>query len=295
MLDAEAARGLFEGDGTVLDGLSLQVGRTTFDLSARRRIVAIVNLSPDSPYRESVAVSPSNARRLTRMAADGGADIVELGLESTAIGAQPMAAAAQVQRLRPALEACLGQGVEIAVETRYPEVVREAMTFGVRMINLVGYEDCEAVFESIAWHSGAVVLPYLPSMTPASGTYTLGPPQASVSGLNECLRMRVEQARTAGIVQCVVDPAMGFSFEVDGEDRASYQIKRYLQLHGLHVLGAPVLATLVHAPRAFGGAHRRLAEPVMAVLALIGGVHLLRTHEASAVEAVRKLLDEFEL
>ncbi|MDG4787993.1 dihydropteroate synthase [Micromonospora sp. WMMD1102] len=295
MLDPTAVRDLLAG-GSLPPAPRLELpGRRTFELARRRRLVAVVNLSADSPYPESVAESPSAARRLAVTARDAGADFVEFGLESTAPGARTRDAGAQLDLLLPALEQCLDLGVEIMVETRHPAVVETAMRLGVRMVNLVGYAHRELAFDTVARYDGAVVLPYLPGGTPALGKYTLRAGDTAVPDRLDFLRSRLGEAEAAGVTRCVVDPAIGFAFELDdGTGRASYQMSQYLQLHRLGALGVPVLATLVHAPGVFAGAYRRLAEPIMAVLAMIGGGQLLRTHEVGAVETVRRLLDSFE-
>jgi len=236
------------------------------------------------------------ARRLTRMARDSGADIVELGLESTMPGSQLLDAPKQIQRLLPALELCLDLDIEIAVETRHAEVVEKAMRLGAKVVNLVSYAQYKPAFDSIARYDGAAILPYLPVTSPALGRYTLPQHHMEASSQIDNLSMRINQARNAGVRQCIVDPGVGFAFDIyGGKSRTSYQLSQYLQLHQLNALHVPILATLVHAPSVFSGAYRRLAEPIMAVLAMIGGVNLLRTHETGAVEAVRKLMDNFDM
>src|SRR5215468_6148221 len=121
MLDPASVRGLLEAAADAPD-FRLTLQGTTLELGKRRHLVAVVNLSPDSPYADSVAHSPAEARRLTRLARDDGADIVEFGLESTAAGSRTRDPVEQIELLAPALEYCLDLGIEIGVEARHARV-----------------------------------------------------------------------------------------------------------------------------------------------------------------------------
>jgi dihydropteroate synthase len=297
MLDPVSVRQLFEmGLAADVPELRLSLHQQSLELGRRRHLVAVVNLSRDSPYGSSVAHSPAEARRLARIARDDGASIVEFGLESTAPGSSSRSAVEQIELLTPALESCLDLGIEISVETRHSKVIDWAMRFGVRMINLVGYEGYETALEIIARHNAVVILPYTPEAAPALSGYALQGGQPELSRQLDFFRMRVGQARHSGVSQCVIDPGVGFSYAVAEQDRISYQMLQYLQLHRLSgALQVPTLATLVHAPKVFVGPYLRLAEPVMSVLAMMGGVNLIRTHETGSVEMVRQLLDNFSM
>src|SRR5690242_11662770 len=118
MLNADSARDLLSGQGSA-SAMNLRLGTKVHNLQTKRCLVAVVNLSPDSPYVDSVADSPRAARRLARMSIDSGADVIELGIESTAPGTRKLEALEQVRALMPTLDQCLDLDAEIAVETRH--------------------------------------------------------------------------------------------------------------------------------------------------------------------------------
>ena len=82
-----------------------------------------------------------------------------------------------------------------------------------------------------------------------------------------------------------------------GEDRVDFdllQLNTFLQCFRLHELGYPIFNILPHAPEIFGEAERRAAEPFFSVLALLGGTHVLRSHEIRTVHRVRQVMDLYQ-
>jgi dihydropteroate synthase len=113
--------------------------------------------------------------------------------------------------------------------------------------------------------------------------------------LLEHFRGAVGRARAAGVARNVIDPGLGFYYRnlEDGDVRVAHQLRTFLQAFRLRTLGCPILNILPHAPEVFGYAQRRAAEPFFAVLALLGGTHIVRTHEVEAVAHVRTVLERY--
>ena len=105
----------------------------------------------------------------------------------------------------------------------------------------------------------------------------------------------LENARSAGVDKCIIDPGLGFYYAnlTDGERRVAHQLEVFLHTARLNRLGAPTMNILPHAPEIFGDEHRRAAEPFFAVLALLPGTHVLRTHELEVVSRIRRTLELF--
>src|SRR5262249_48636016 len=137
-----------------------------------------------------------------------------------------------------------------------------------------------------------VVLPYLPG-TDAHQHIELDPSHAQLR-VGHSLEALLGRASKVGPIQVIVDPGLGFYFPVTGgaQARLSYQLSMYLRLYTLRMYRNPILVTLVQASSIFDAGFRRLAEPVLSVLALMGGANFIRTHEVAAVNRVRRLLDE---
>ena len=90
-------------------------------------------------------------------------------------------------------------------------------------------------------------------------------------------------------------PGLGFYYRnlEDGALRVKHQIKTFLQTFRLARLGYPILNILPHAPEIFGDDDRRAAEPFFAVLALLGGTHIIRTHELRTIAKIRQVMEGF--
>lgn len=97
----------------------------TLDLS-RPRIMGILNLTPDSFSDGGLYLDPDKALKRAQALVEAGADLLDLGAESTRPGAEPVPVEEERRRLLPVLEAVLGLGVPVSVDTRKPEVAEEA-------------------------------------------------------------------------------------------------------------------------------------------------------------------------
>jgi len=117
-----------------------------------------------------------------------------------------------------------------------------------------------------------------------------------IAAMEAHFRERTARAARLGVTRCILDPGLGFYYRnlEDGALRVAHQLNTFLNAFRLARLGYPVMNILPHAFEVFGEADRRAAEPFFAVLALIGGSHILRTHELRTVAKIRDLLMSFE-
>jgi dihydropteroate synthase len=267
------------------------IGMACWDFSRRRHIVGVINLSTDSQYPESIACSEGQALEKAEAMMAAGASIIEFGSQSTRPGAMSRTVEQNLDILQPILVACSRLGIPIAVETASAEVAACAAEAGAVMLNVVGYQELDRISCVAAERDLTLVLPYL------SGVDAYHPqpvdPANAFGLISLSLGDLVSRARKAGITKCIIDPGVGFYFPVSGgeQSRVSYQLSMYLKLHQLRVHRVPILVTLIQASSVFQAGYRRLAEPVIAALALLGGANIIRTHEVGAVERVRYLLD----
>jgi len=107
----------------------------------RKSIMGVINLSPDSWYRESVCLTTDMAIRRARVLQEQGADIVDIGAESTLAQAARVDDALQNSKLLPVLEGLKGLHIPISVETYNVSVARKCLEAGARIINLTGTEN----------------------------------------------------------------------------------------------------------------------------------------------------------
>lgn len=273
---------------------------TDFDVAGRRfafaerpAIMGVINLSPDSWYRESVVTSAEAAIRRGEVLAAQGADILDLGAESTLLHAARVDAEGQNSRLLPAIRGLAERGRLISVETYQPAVARACFEAGARVLNLTGVDPTEAMFRLAAEFEAAVVLCYVQGAhVRAVGDFDLNGDPVAV--MYEFFARQVERATACGVRRLFVDPGLGFYYRnlQDSAVRVRHQMQVFLNSFRLRRLGWPVCHALPHAFEYFGE-EVRCAEPFFGVLASLGGTDLFRTHEVPRVKAVLDTLRVF--
>jgi len=248
-------------------------------------LMGTVNLSRDSTYRESVAVSTESAIRKARTQVAQGAQVVDLGAESSTARARRVDGIQQRARLLPVVEALAAECV-VSVETYQPVVVRGALAAGARIINLTGRDGEDEMLGCVASYGAAVVLCFCEPgdvRSPQEHPLTTD----ALQYLLDHFGPRVEHARSLGVERVVVDPGLGFYYGnlVEPAVRVRHQAAVLAQCFRLRSLGVPVCNALPHAFDLFEDEFRK-AEGFFAVLARLGGTDLFRTHEVAHVRAV---------
>lgn len=248
-------------------------------------LMGTVNLSRDSTYRESIAVSTEAAIRKARTQVAQGAPVVDLGAESSTADARRVDTDGQLARLLPVVEALADECV-VSVETYRPDVVAATLDAGARVLNLTGRDGEDEMLAAAASYDAAVVLCFCePDDVRADADHpTDGDP---LPYLVDHFGPRLEHARARGVDKIVIDPGLGFYYGnlVDPTVRVRHQAAVLAQCFRLRVLGVPVCNALPHAFDLFEDEFRK-AEGFFAVLARLGGTDLFRTHEVAHVRAV---------
>jgi dihydropteroate synthase len=264
----------------------LVIGGRSFDVDAMPVVMGTVNLSRDSTYRESIAVSADSAIRKARIQAAQGADVIDIGAESSTARAARVAAADQVRALVPVIEALAADGILVSAETYEPVVARACLEAGARMLNLTGAEHQEVAFDLAAEFGATVVLCYVGGSDVREIT-DVTVDEDPLPGLVEHLAARAALAREHGVEHIVIDPGMGFYYGnlTDPMTRARHQARVILNTFRLRHLGLPICHALPHAFDLFEDQFRS-AEAFFAVLACLGGTSVVRTHEVASVVPV---------
>ena len=265
----------------------LRIGSRLLDLNARPAVMGCINLSRDSTYRDSIAVSVESAARRGRVLHAQGADIIDVGAESSTPRAPRVSPEDQTAALVPVVEQLSASGLTVSVETYYPDVARACLEAGAMMLNYSGgapYD--EAIFDLVATFDAALVLCYVPG-TDARDVQVPGPGTDPVPMLLDHFANRIEVARDRGVESIAVDPGIGFSFgpPVSPVQRADRQARTLLNTFRLRRLGLPICHAVPHAFDLFEDQFRS-AESFFAVLAHLGGCNIFRTHEVATVVPV---------
>src|SRR2546423_11230484 len=121
-----------------------------FPFNTHPAIMGVINLSADSWYRESVCLSVESAVQRGQVLQAQGADIVDIGAESTLAHAVRVDARTQKQKLFPIVSALRTLKILISIETYQPEVARSCLEAGANVLNLTGHEGSEEIFGLVA-------------------------------------------------------------------------------------------------------------------------------------------------
>jgi len=260
--------------------MHLQCGR--FKLSLERPLVmGVVNITPDSFSDGGMFADTARAVAHAQRLIGEGADILDLGGESTRPGAAPVSLEVERRRVLPVLEAVASGGVPVAVDTRKPELMREAIAAGAAMINDVTALSGPGALAAVARAPVAVCLMHMqgdPATMQANPDY-----RDVVREVRDFLVQRVAVAEAAGIARnrIVVDPGFGFGKTVEHNLALLRSLREFTSLGGALLAGLSRKAML---GRLTGREplERVHASVAAALLAIQNGAHIVRVHDVAA-------------
>ncbi len=249
------------------------------------RVVGIVNATPDSFFdggrHASLAHLLAHAHRLI----EEGADVLDVGGESTRPGAQAVDEATQWQRVGPLLDALAHSPVPISIDTRSAEVARRALDAGVSIVNDVSGLSDPSMASVVARAGAGLVVGHMRGV-PASMQRDVRFHAVLEEVANE-LAQTVERAMAGGVRRStiVVDPGVGFG--------------KTSQQSAALVLSGRVMAARTHCPVMMGASRKRFLTAwtdavdadarlpgslIAAVLAAHYGASLVRVHDVAATK-----------
>lgn len=255
-------------------------GKFHLDLS-HPLVMGIVNVTPDSfsdgGHHLQRDAALAHAHRLIAE----GADMLDIGGESTRPGALLVGVQEEIDRVMPVIEGLRGAPVPLSIDTCKPEVMRTALAAGASMVNDINALQQADALDAVAASEAAVCLMHKQG---SPQTMQLEPRYLDVvSEVKEFLRVRIEAAEAAGIARerIVVDPGFGFGKTL---------VHNLALLRGLGAfgeLGVPLLAGL--SRKSMLGAitgqdveHRVHASVAAALLAVQRGARIVRVHDVRA-------------
>ncbi len=269
------------------------IGGKPFTFNSQTAIMGVINLSPDSWYRESVCLSAEAAVQRGRVLGAQGARIIDVGAESSLAHAARADEALQNGRLLPVIRGLRAANLLVSVETYQPEVARACLEAGASVLNLTGVERSDELFRMVAAHDAAVIICHVQGKNVrdvGDFNFTADP----TAMLEEYFARQIELATRNGVEKIFIDPGLGFYYRnlQDSAVRVRHQLTTFLNTFRLRQLGFPTCHALPHAFEFFGD-EVRSAEPFFAVLAALGKTDLFRTHEVPRVKAVLETLQAF--
>ena len=264
-----------------------------FAFNSQPAIMGVVNLSADSWYRESVCLSADSAIQRGKVLAAQGAQIIDVGADSTLAHAARVGNAAQKSKLIPVIKALRKEKILVSVETYSPAVTRASLAAGANVLNLTGIAGSKEIFKMVADHDAAVIICHVAGKNIREvGDFDLS--ADPIPMLREFFARQIELAQKCGVEKILLDPGLGFYYRnlQDSAVRVRHQMNVFLNTFRLRELGFPICHALPHAFEFFGE-EVRCAEPFFAVLAALGKTDLFRTHEVPRIKAVLETMKTF--
>ena len=269
------------------------IGGRPFAFNTQPAIMGVINLSAGSWYRESVCLTTEAAVGRGKILTAQGADIVDVGAESTLAHTARVDDVAQNSKLVPVVRELRQAGILVSVETYSPAVTRACLEAGANILNLTGTDGSDELYRQVAAHDAAVIICYMQGKNVREvGDFDFG--TDPVERMREHFARQIEIAQRNGVEKILIDPGLGFYYRnlQDSTVRVRHQMNIFLNTFRLRTLGFPVCHALPHAFEFFGE-EVRCAEPFFAVLAALGKTDLFRTHEVPRIKAVLETMKTF--
>jgi dihydropteroate synthase len=266
--------------------MNLRCGHFNFDLS-RPLVMGIVNVTPDSFSDGGLHLQRDAALAHAHQLIAEGADILDIGGESTRPGAQPVSVQEELDRILPIIEALQGAPLAISVDTSKPEVMQAAITAGVQMVNDINALQDATAMQAVVSSNVAVCLMH--KQGSPQNMQALPHYENVVAEVSTFLSGRIAAAEAAGIQheRIVIDPGFGFGKTL------AHNLTLLRELKKLTELGMPILAGL--SRKSMLGTltgqditQRQPASLAAALIAVQRGAAIVRVHDVRAtVDALK--------
>jgi dihydropteroate synthase len=276
---------------------ALRLGGKVYDLSARTHIMGILNVTPDSfsdgGHYPGVGAALDRALAMV----DEGADIIDVGGESSrprgnayGAGAQPVSADEELRRVIPVISAIAARtDIPISIDTYKSGVAREALRAGASLVNDITAFHADPAMPRVIGEAGATVA--LMHMKGTPGTMQLNPSYDHLfDEVIGYLRDAIHVAEQHGIAQVLIDPGIGFGKTL------AHNLELLGGLEQLQVLERPVLigasrksfiGTLLDLPVD----DRREGSLAALVAAILRGAHVVRVHDVKESKRAAVIAD----
>ena len=246
--------------------------------------MGIINVTPDSFSDGGHFFSTQRAIAHAKNLIEEGADILDIGGESTRPGSQQVSVDEELKRVIPVLEVLADTQIPVSIDTSKPEVMKHAIAAGAFMINDVNALRNPGALEVVAQNNHVQVC--LMHMQGTPQTMQANPQYRDiVQEVQDFLQQRIQAATAAGISQdrLIIDPGFGFGKTLQ------HNFTLLNQLDQLTKLGVPLLAGL--SRKSMLGAitgndvdHRIHESIAAALLAVVKGAKIVRVHDVKATK-----------
>jgi dihydropteroate synthase len=272
-------------------------GRAPLVLGPRTLVMGVINVTPDSFSDGGKAFDPVRARDIAQAMEASGADLIDIGAESTRPGAKPLGAAEELSRLSPVMRAVAPRiTIPISIDTYKASVAESALDQGASIVNDISAFDYDPQL-------GRMVAD---RQVPAILMHTRGRPEDMyahaeysdvVAEVSADLRRAIDRALAMGIGRdrLIIDPGLGFAKRAEQSLAALAGIERFAEL-GFPLLVGPSRKSFMTASTGRLPVTERDWPTAAAVTAaVLGGAHIVRVHAVENMVHVVRLSDALRL
>jgi dihydropteroate synthase len=259
-------------------------------LGERTLLLGVLNVTPDSFSDGGKYLDPDRAFSRALALEEAGADILDIGAESTRPGSSRIAASEELQRLVPVLKRLRENvGIPISVDTYKAEVAERAIELGAEIINdPSGLTFDPQLIKSVLNHSAGLILNHMRG-TPDSWA-KLGPLPDVMGTIVRDLGATVHRARLAGIdgARIVIDPGIGFGKRKEQNSEILARLGQLASLD-LPIMVGPSRKAFLAQPDETA---TRFATAAAVTASILAGAHIVRVHDVAEMRAAAHLADE---
>ncbi|MFC2948851.1 dihydropteroate synthase [Virgibacillus sediminis] len=265
--------------------MKLKVKEKELNLSDRTHIMGILNVTPDSFSDGGRYNTVERAVEQAKELADQGADIIDIGGESTRPGHEPVSAAQEIDRVVPVIKAVKETlDIPISIDTYKAETAREAVEAGADIINDVWGAKKEPAIAGVAAEYG---VPIILMHNRDNIDYT-----SLIDDMKSDLQESIDIARRAGVKEenIILDPGVGFAKTAEGNLAVMNHLEEFTQM-GYPLLLATSRKRFIGSVLDVPAEERDIGTGATTCLGIVKGAHMVRVHNVKVNAELVKMMD----
>ena len=259
-------------------------------LGDRTILMGVLNVTPDSFSDGGKYADPDRAFARAIELEEQGADIIDIGAESTRPGSERVSAAVELQRLVPVLKRLQDRiSIPVSVDTYKAEVAERALELGAAIIN----DPSGLTFEpqlarTVSNHNAGLIINHMRGRPETWAK--LGPMPDPIATIGRDLDAAISRARHVGIDKnrIVIDPGLGFGKRKEQNSLILARLREFAPLD-LPILTGPSRKSFLAHP---DPEENRFATAAAVTASILGGAHIVRVHEVREMRAAADVADE---
>ena len=276
------------------ESFQLKTPRRAIDLSGRTLVMGVINATPDSFSDGGTIDSEEEGLRQAMKLLGEGADILDVGGESSRPGAEPVPLREELRRVVPLIRRIAREtGIPVSIDTTKAEVARQAIDAGAEIINDITALRGDGRMARVAASAGVPVILMHMRGTPSSMQIGNLAYASLIGEIRDFLEDRIEKASSSGIQteNLVIDPGIGFGKSIDDNLRLLRHLGEF------KALGRPICVGV--SRKHFTGKITGVARPAERIegtaaavtAAILNGASIIRVHDVGAMKRVAAMAD----